>query len=157
MNALTPTAIIPQAKPARSASARGSPRPRQAPKSSRSALWQKAGATTVNASVAALLAAPFTLVSFEAWRLAAVAAFFGYNLACRDCCWGCRAVGSVPNRPATLCYVALYTLGFSTCLYSFAVPGDLLVINGAIQAGFLAFTGNTAHGWLGGVYTFKAR
>lgn len=120
-------------------------------------MWRKFAATVVNVAIAAVIASPVLLVSVEAWRPAILVVFFGYNACVRRRCVGAWLLGLHYNRPASLRYVALYTMGLSSCLYSLVYPGDLFLLNGVLQGLCLWRTGMTVHGWLSGVYTYTGR
>ena len=119
----------------------------------RSTIWQKAGATAINAGLAGLLAAPALWWGLDVWRPAWLGAFLAYNLALRDQCVGCWVMHIWQTRRCPMGYSVLYTVGLASCAYWVVVPGDLLLVNGMIQVTFLNRTGNTAHGWLAGVAT----
>lgn len=118
---------------------------------STSSLWQKVGASTVNCSLALLLSLPlYPFVSVELWKISTIMIFFVYNLCFRSRCLGMRLVGTFSERPTSILYAALYSLGFSTFFYSVWIPGDLLTANAVIQIGSVTMTGNTAHALLAG-------
>lgn len=54
------------------------------------------------------------------------------------------------------CFIALYTLSFSTLLYDVWFTFDLLIINLVFfQLPFFLITGNTFHGYIGGMKTIR--
>ena len=121
--------------------------------SRRSTVAEKFGASAINAVTALIVSTPAAWWGFETWRLALVGTLFISQVCSRGQCIGCRLIGTVPNRPATPLYIALYTLGFATTVFWVVVPLDLFVVNMTAQMISLKLTGNTLHGWLAGVYT----
>lgn len=114
-------------------------------------------ASIVNCSLVTLTSLPvYFLADVPTWKASAVLLFFLYNLNFRRRCLGMIIVGTYLERPASVRYVALYSISYASLFYYWQVPGDLLVINGlAFQLPSLALTGNTAHGWLGGQWTVR--
>jgi hypothetical protein len=55
--------------------------------------------------------------------------------------------------PPTTAYIVLYSLSFSTVLFSVWLPFDLLVCYVVAQLLCIRLTGNTIPGWLTGVRT----
>ena len=73
----------------------------------------------------------------------------------RTRCIGMRCVGTYIEPPTSFRYAALYSLGFATFFYSVWFPMDLLIVNGILQVGSLAMTGNTLHGNFAGQGTMS--
>lgn len=114
-------------------------------------------ASIINCTLVTVISLPIYLVAEpQVWKLSAVILFFAYNLIFRRRCIGMMVAGTYLERPTSVRYAALYTISFSSLFYSWHVPGDLLVANGLLfQLPSLALTGNTAHGLLGGQWTYE--
>lgn len=117
---------------------------------------QKALASFVNILIVMTLSLPIYLhAGWETGRISSVILWFLYNLLFRRRCVGMMVAGTYLERPASILYVTLYTLGFSTFFWSVLVPCDLLLANALCQIVSIKITGNTLHGWIGGQWTMR--
>lgn len=113
----------------------------------RSSVGQKALASSVNVAVVFTASGPFfLLMPLDVWKVMTVVLFFSYNMVFRRRCLGMMLVGTFLERPASIAYIALYTLSFSTIIL---LPLEwALAYCFGVQLPCVLATGNTLHGWL---------
>jgi hypothetical protein len=116
-------------------------------------LAQKLLASTVNCSIVLMLSLPFCDLWPTNWKAISVLICFAYHMLFRRRCAGLVVARAYNRSPASTLYVALYSLGWSTVLYSVIVPFDLLVCYGTVQALCVKLTGNPLPAWLTGSQT----
>src|SRR5215471_8207895 len=109
---------------------------------------QKVFASTVNCFIVLMLSLPFYVLWPDRWKVMAVILCFAYHLIFRRRCPGLLIAGTYNERPVSTIYAALYSLGFSTTVFSVLIPLDLMFCYGVAQGLCHRITGNTIPAWL---------
>jgi hypothetical protein len=118
-------------------------------------LSQKLLASTVNCTIILALSAPFYVLWPSSWKVSSVILCFVYHMIFRRRCPGLIVARAYNRTPVSITYAALYSLGYSTMIYSIMVPCDLLLCYGTAQVLSVKLTGNPLPAWLTGSQTLR--
>lgn len=131
----------------------------------RTNILEKALASLVNVIIVFLITLPFSFyMNILNWKFLTIGVFYVYSLYFHyfggNRCIGMKAVKthweSKYDRKQFFVYSLLYTLSFSTLLFSVFFPFDLFILNVLVQLTFIVMTGTTLHGYLSGdMHTVK--
>lgn len=126
----------------------------------RTTIIQKLLPSVINAALVFFVSLPLLeILPIYQWKLAVIGIFFIYNLFFlifnRNRCLGMIMCGTYWNGKVhfknEILFIFLYTLSFSTLLFSVYIPFDIFLVNMfLLQLPTIQLTGTTLHSYLSG-------
>ena len=121
----------------------------------KSTLFQNIAASCINFIVVGGVSSPIAITNgYETWRPSVIGLWFVYNWIFRERCIGMIVMGTSFEKPVSVTYVTLHTLGFLTIFYHLFLSYDLLLANGLLQLISMRLTGGTIYSSLSGEYVY---